>query len=514
MESGTLRNCNSQGRREDTTSSDVSLGLDPPAVLGLRIAKDLATVGSGTAAATILGTIAIFVVPRLVSVEDFGYWRLFLLYSGYMGLLHFGFADGALLAWVGKPSSTIRHDLRPSIKFVSAQQVGVFLLGTLLCVLLFPARLWLVGIAVLAFAVLLNVTAVLVCALQAAREFRTVAAAVAIPTGAFLALALIFRSAADYRILVLSYLLSWIALLFFLWSRLRPLQDSGVSSAWTLGRQFITSGWPIMLSNFAFVIVQSADRLVVSATSSIYSFAQYSLAASVMSVPIIAIAAVSRVFFPHLAVVEHRHHRKTYGGAQLFAFLLWSQLVPYYFLLEGIVRRFLPKYVDSLPYAAILLCGSIFLGSVQVLQLSFSNLYGHQRRFFGRALIVVGTSFPLALGAALWLHSLRAVAASQVISVLVWWCLNEWDLRDISGENWRDWTQLMAIVLGSVVSLWLASSLANNMFVKIVAYYAIVWVIVASIAYREIRVFLKMAIEARQGAVNSAGWTNFRESAL
>jgi len=75
------------------------------------LARDVAVMSGGTAAAAVFNTLLVFLIPRLVSVEDFGYWRLFLLYAGYVGFLHFGFADGALLCWAGRPLETFRHEV-------------------------------------------------------------------------------------------------------------------------------------------------------------------------------------------------------------------------------------------------------------------------------------------------------------------------------------------------------------------------------------------------------------------
>jgi O-antigen/teichoic acid export membrane protein len=471
-----------------------------PAQLGLRVAKDLAAVGGGTALATVFGTIIIFVIPRLVSVEDFGYWRIFLLYSGYVGFLHLGFLEGALLSWAGDPLSTIRQQLRPALKFVALQQISFFAIGTLISLAFLRPAFWLVSIAVLTFAVLLNTTTFLLFAFQAAREFGTVALAVSIPTGGFLALALVFHFAklADYRMLIASYLLGWVSLLLFLWMRLQPLKGGSPVAAGVIARRFITSGWPIMLSSLAYCIVQSADRIVVSATTSIYGFAQYSLAASVMAVPIAAIAAVARVSFPHLAAIDPQHHQRAYHRAAVLAFLCWSLSVPYYFVLERVVQYMLPKYIEGLPYAKILLCGSVFLGSIQILQLSFSNIYRRQRQFLIWASGAVFTSLLLALVAATRLHSLEAVAASQVVSVLIWWQINEWNLRDISGQGLRDWIRLLFLFGWSALSFWVALKVVKDTLPRIAVYYALTSASIGWIGFRELFFCWRVAVNAYQ----------------
>ena len=474
------------------------------AALGVRVARDLAAVGGGTALATVFGTISIFVIPRLVSVENFGYWRLFLLYSGYVGFLHLGFTEGALLSWAGDPLSVIRYQLRPSLKFVALQQASFLTIGTVLSLAFLRPAYWLVSIAVFTFAVLQNVTAVLLYAFQAAREFGTVAVAVAIPTGGFLALAAVchFLKLADYRMLIASYLLGWTFLLLFLWMRLQPLNDTFSATTGVIAREFITSGWPIMLSSLAFCIVQSADRLVVSATGSLYEFAQYSLAASVMALPIAAITAVSRVFFPHLAAIDSQHHQKAYNRAAVLAFLCWSFSIPYYFILEPVVRHLLPKYIEGLPYAKVLLCGSVFLGSIQILQLSLSNIYRRQRQFLIWASGAVFVSLLLALLAATELHSLKAVAASQVVSVVIWWQINEWNLRDISGQTWRDWISLLFLFGWSALSFWVALEVAKGTPLRIAIYYALISMCAGWIGFREVCSFWRVALNSYQEWLN------------
>ena len=471
-----------------------------PGRLGARIVRDLAAVSSGTALASVFGTIVIFVIPRLVTVEDFGYWRAFLLYSGYAGVLHLGLIEGALLSWGGKTFGVIRPTLRSSLKFIFIQQVVLLAAGILLCLTVLHPRFWFVSISVLLFAALQNVTGLLLYALQATREFGAVGIAVSIPSGGFLILviACYLVKIADYRMLIVSYLLGWTFLLLFLWNRLQPLKCSAPVATGSIGKRFIISGWPIMLSNFAYGVVQSVDKVAVNTTASIYGFAQYTLAASVMAVPIAAIAAVSRVFFPHIAACAPEHHRKTYGFSAKLAFLCWSLTVPYYLVLARVVPIMLPKYVEGLPYAKVLLCGTVFLGSIQILQLSFSNIYGRQRQFLLSASITVAISLLLAFFAAMRLHSLMLVAASQVASVLIWWQINEWNLRDVSGQTWGDWAELLFLFGWSVLSLWATLELASGLVLRVLLYYLLTSVFLVWPGGREVSFCCRIVFAAGQ----------------
>lgn len=63
-----------------------------------------------------------FVLPKFVSIVDYGYWQFFILYSGYVGFLHLGFCDGLYLRYGGKKNDSINfHEL--SIMFSYYPQI-------------------------------------------------------------------------------------------------------------------------------------------------------------------------------------------------------------------------------------------------------------------------------------------------------------------------------------------------------------------------------------------------------
>ena len=253
-----------------------------PELKANRLARDMGTLVLGSVLAAIFGAMVVLVVPRITGIEDFGYWRIFLLYGGYVGFFHLGFGEGALLSWAGKSLGRFHRELRPSLKFLIGLHLVLLIPGCLAVVTLFPSRARFVAIAVLMFAMLQNTAVLLQLALQAARQFRPVAVAAAAPSGLFLAFVAFaaFRAKPDYRALIYCYFFAWLIVLGFLWFAVRPLGPTSNISAWTIGKRYVMIGWPITLANTAIALVQSSDRFVLSSAVSIYDFAQYSLAAS------------------------------------------------------------------------------------------------------------------------------------------------------------------------------------------------------------------------------------------
>lgn len=450
-----------------TTNLEITPSLQPAAASPVEapvrwkpqtLAADIATLGSGTLAAGLMNVALVFVLPKLLSVEDYGYWRAFGLYAGYAGLLHCGFADGALLRWAGRPLGDFEHEVRPAMRFLLAQQVLLLAPLSALAVLLLrgPARF--VALAVAACALVFNETTILQFALQSAKRFRPAAVSMVVAPGLFLALVLLWQTMGrtSYREVTCFYVAAWLAVLGFLlaWMRL-PRETDGTASWTALARPCLRTGWPIVLANTGVMGIVFADRLAVSWAAGIQEFAQYSLAASAMAVPIMAIQACGKVFFSHAAALAPQERKRIYGASSRMVLLAWVLLLPYYFALEIFLRHYLPLYFPSLAYARILLLGVPFLAAIQILQMNFAYLNGLQKRFLAHTGLVLAVSLGATSLAAFHFGSLRLVAAVQVALLGGWWMVNEWMAREVTGQRLWNWIEFSAayVVAASVFCL-------------------------------------------------------------
>jgi O-antigen/teichoic acid export membrane protein len=328
------------------------------------IAADIATLGTGTLLAGVFNVALVFVVPKLLSVENYGYWRIFGLYAGYVGFLHFGFPDGALLRWASRPVDEFHREIGPALKYLFWQHVIVIAPLCAIALLALRGPLQFIVIAVVIYALVFNLVTVLQFGLQSEKIFRPVAISAVAAPALFLAFLLLWRSKwqSDYREVTIFYGVGWLIVLFFLMAWTKPWGGArGRAPVRGLARDCVLSGWSILMANTGVMLIMNADRLAVSWAATIQGFAQYSLAASAMAVPITAIQACSKVFFSHLAGVTSEGRRRIYGIISRTLLMAWAILLPYYFALNLFLRHFLPKYEPSLAYARILLLGIPFL---------------------------------------------------------------------------------------------------------------------------------------------------------
>jgi O-antigen/teichoic acid export membrane protein len=451
------------------------------------VAADIATLGTGALVAGLFNVALVFLVPRLISVEDYGYWRLFALYAAYIGFLHCGFADGASLRWAGRPLQEFHHELLPAIKYLLWQHGAVLLPACALAVVLLrgPIRFVVIGLAI--YAPLYNIAATMQFGLQGARDFRPVAISTIAAPALFCVSLLGARSIQplDFRRVITLFVAAWCVPLAYLIFRTRPwIPAGGAVTARGLGGSCVLSGWPIVLANTAIVVISYADRLAVSWAAPIRDFAQYSLAASAMAVPLTAIGACSKVFFSHLAGIGSEGRKRIYRMSSWLLLIAWIVLLPYYFALDVFIRRFLPKYAPSMHYARILLLAIPFVAVIQILQISYAYLNRRQREFLVRTIAVLGVSLAVTSFAAFHARTYEVVAEIQAAILGAWWLFNEWTLREWTGQKTADWAEFAAIYGLTGVSYWVASGLEIPVAGAIGLYYLAVMVIL-SLACRE-----------------------------
>jgi O-antigen/teichoic acid export membrane protein len=463
-----------------------SEGWKPSAIL-----TDIATLGTGTLVAAMINAVLVFVVPKLVSVEDYGYWRMFGLYASYVGFLHFGFADGALLRWAGRPLEEFHDEIGPSLRYLLLQHAVVLMTLCTFAWFMLSGPLRFVALAVSAFAVVCNLATVLQLALQSAKLFRPVAISTVAAPALFLGCVLVwrFRWTSSHQEITSFYIAGWLVVLLFLLAWTKPW--SSVRSdvrILPLAKKCILNGWPIVFANTGVMLIAFADRLAVSWAASIQNFAQYSLAASAMAVPITAIQACSKVFFSHLAGVTPDGRKRIYGFSSRMVLIAWAILLPYYFALDVFIRHFLPRYAPSLNYARVLMLGIPFLAVIQILQMSYAYLNGMQKRFLVRTAGVLAISIGVTSFTAFRAGSLEIVAAVQVAVLGVWWLFNEWTLRDLTGDTLEDRLKFLAIYALVSGSFWLVTAPTGFLGqLAIVIYYACLMVVLVTFCRLDLR---------------------------
>ena len=63
--------------------------------------KDISLTFASNVLATLISMVVTLILPKFLGVTDYSYFQLYIFYFSYVGLLHFGWADGVFLRYGG-----------------------------------------------------------------------------------------------------------------------------------------------------------------------------------------------------------------------------------------------------------------------------------------------------------------------------------------------------------------------------------------------------------------------------
>jgi O-antigen/teichoic acid export membrane protein len=151
--------------------------LQPSGHIDLRrFGTDVLVYSGGNAFLLVLGFIQLLIIPRYLSVEDFGYFQLFMLYASYVGILHLGFINGIHVRWAGKELDQVGGEIKTAFRFLFLEQVVVIIpLSLLLYLPLQPPFQW-IGLMILVYAFIINLAAFFTWTCMAVRKFKLLTA--------------------------------------------------------------------------------------------------------------------------------------------------------------------------------------------------------------------------------------------------------------------------------------------------------------------------------------------------
>ena len=146
----------------------------------------IAILAQGTYA--IASALLTLVLPKMLGVEAFGYWQLFIFYAGYVGLFHLGLNDGLYLEYGGQRRSEIdKRDINSQFIFSFSIQLAVSaILMIAVCLMPFEANRSFVLFMAAALISVNNAGLYLGYIFQAMNETKLFSASVAIESVALL----------------------------------------------------------------------------------------------------------------------------------------------------------------------------------------------------------------------------------------------------------------------------------------------------------------------------------------
>ena len=383
----------------------------------------------------LLSSVAVgFLLPKMLSVSDYGFYKTFTLYAVYMALLHFGFVDGILLKLAGKDYNELdARVMRAYTRFFILFETAIFCI-LIAFGLIFAKGEYLFIVIMLAVNMLLvNLTTYYQFISQAVERFAEYSAKSVIASLIKLAFVVLLFVFYAFEICDVSYRwyligLNVIDLLMALWYVLiyRKItfgEGSAIRSILCDIRGIFATGIVLTAAYQVTHLVLALDRQFVNIFFSTEDFAVYSFAYNVVAMISTMISSLSVVLLPMLKKRSRDEVLLSYKKCLSAVSVISAFALICYFPLSAFIEWFLPEYVGSIEYIGIVLPAFAFTAVITIVMFTVAKVLDMSRDFFIASLIVLLLGVAANTAAYLIFGTPAAISYASLAVMAVWFII-------------------------------------------------------------------------------------------
>lgn len=391
-----------------------------------KLAKDLFTAFGAQGVSFLASCITTLLVPKILGIEEFAYWQLFVFYTSYVSFFQLGLNDGVNLQHGGETLSEIDKGLIRSEFLVGLgyQTVAALLIA---CYGFFlesdSGRAWVI-VAAAVYLLLSNTAFYITYVFQAMNETRVASYSTIINRGFYLialAVCLLLRVESFFPYVLLYLVAQTLSLCYSLWKGRVFLRAETLTFKDALRETALSIklGFVLTIANITGSLIIGISRIIIDSVWGLSAFGEVSLSLSIVNFALTFISQVAMVAFPALRLAGRDN--EAYYYAQMRDLI--GAILPVAFLffapIKWLVGIWLPQYYESLVYLAVLFPVCVFEAQADLVVVTFMKVRSEPKALFALNLAALG-SCVLAQGIALVIiHTPFSVMVASLVGVFV-----------------------------------------------------------------------------------------------
>ncbi len=387
-----------------------------------QIIKNVSYSFGANTVSLVVSVLMVMFVPKLLLVEDYGKWQLFLFYFSYLGFLHFGWEDGIYLRYAGKSYG----ELSPRV--FSGQFLGIIILQLIMISLAFlfaqffitdPIKeaIFLCAVSLAIFVNFNNGCNFIMQITNRIKDYARMILSERILLVVFV-FSFLFMGFNQFEYMYISKLGSLCIISILSFYLCRQLWTTDIGSPHEILHEAglnIEVGIKLMFANIASMLLIGIVRYGISIGWDVSTFGKVSLTLGVSNFLMIFINSVSVVFFPILKRMDKERLPEIYVQIRsILACVLFGMLMVYYPLKE-MLSWWLPQYADSLIYMSVLFPVCLFESKVGLLINTYLKSLRKEALMLKINLISLGVAAIITFFTIEVLHDLNAAVFSIIL---------------------------------------------------------------------------------------------------
>ena len=386
---------------------------------------------------TILSSILVgFLLPKILGVTDYGYFKTFTLYITYTGVLSLGISEGLYLKYGGCNYDDLNHsEMRYYSKVLIISQFILSLIFVIISLCLFEGNLKYISIFVSLYSFCGNVNNYYGLMSQATKRFNELSIRNVIRASLITIVIIVIFLLHEFNIISIFYyhytilfiLIYFILDLWYIYTYRKITFGKTIFSGKKIIK-IIKLGLPLMFSNLVGTILLTIDRQFVNIAFSTEEYAVYAFAYNMLSLVTIATSAISTIIYPLLKKADKSELKDRYITYTKYVYIFISGTLFIYFPLAIFINWFLPSYSKSIIIFRIIFPGLILNSIIQVVMMNFYKVLNKTFYFFVKSTIVILLSIGLDIVAYLLFKSTISISIFSLVAILFWYILTEYTL--------------------------------------------------------------------------------------
>jgi O-antigen/teichoic acid export membrane protein len=455
----------------------------------LTLIKNFSYTLSSNVVSLLISTVVVLILPKLVGVEEYGYWQLYLLYSSYVGFIILGWNDGIYLRYGGEEYEKLNKQL-----FFSQFLMSMFsqvVVGVLLFLMSSTFVDWnedrVFILKMVAFVlIIVNTRSILLFILQATNRIKSYARITILDRIIYFILIvfLLLFSVYDYKLIIIADIFGKLVSFFYALYCCKEIVFRKISTFYFSFDETIKNisvGIKLMLAGIASMLIIGNLRFGIERTWDVSIFGQISLTLSITNLIMLFINAIGIVMFPLLRRTDKGKLPEIYETMRdLLMVILLGVLITYY-PLKLFITWWLPQYKDILVYMSFLFPMFIFEGKMALLINTYLKTLRKEKLMLGINIVSFLLSIFFTLLTTQILKNLDFAILSIIILIAFRCTLAELFLSKMLNINIRKDTILeLCLTVIFLTSSWFIDS------IQIIIIYSISYIFYLIIKRREL----------------------------
>lgn len=364
------------------------------------------------------------VLPKLLGVEQFGFWQLFIFYSQYGGFLHLGLIDGIYLNNGGKRYADLNFSsLAGQLKLLVIWQLLLLIPFIILGLYSEDSNRIFVIIASAIYIFISNIYTYFSYILQSINHIKAFSwgRIINILFFSFSLIVLIVFKSEVFIPYVIVYIIGQIfSSLYYIIN----LKELAYCFLLPIKRSYfydvlnnLKVGIFLLVSNLTGMLIVGVGRLGVDMNWGIEMFSKVSFILVFVNFFMMFISQASLVLFPHLRRKEDFRVISVYYRLNKVLYFLLPLLMMLYVPIVMFIKYWLPDYLDASYYLIYLLPLCYFEIKMQLVHNTIYKVFRLERKLLQCNCIAFMVCVILTLISIYLFHSLNAVVASMSISI-------------------------------------------------------------------------------------------------